>query len=99
MLGAIHGGWTATLLDSAMACAVHSVAKPGFGLTTIDLTINYVRPVTTATGRVRAEGKVLHAGRRIATAEGRLIAPGGKLLAHGITTCMIFPLEDEPEAS
>ena len=96
MLGAMHGGWTATLLDSAMGCAVHSVMKPGFGYTTVDLTINYVRPVTTATGTVRAEGKVLHAGRRIATAEGRLVSADGKLLAHGLTTCMIFSLEAGP---
>jgi uncharacterized protein (TIGR00369 family) len=96
MLGAMHGGWTATLLDSAMGCAVHSVMKPRFGYTTVDLTINYVRPVTTATGTVRAEGKVLHAGRRIATAEGKLVSAEGKLLAHGLTTCMIFSLEAGP---
>lgn len=92
MFGAMHGGWAATLLDSAMGCAVNTVVPAGFHYTTVDLTINYVRPVTEATGEVRAEGKVVHAGRRIATAEGRLTAADGKLLAHGVTTCMIFAL-------
>jgi len=93
MFGAAHGGYAATLLDSAMGCAVHTTVPRGSGYTTIDLTINYVRPVTVETGPVRAEGRVLHAGRRTATAEGRLVAVGdGKLLAHGLTTCLIFPL-------
>lgn len=92
MFGAMHGGWAATLLDSAMGCAVNTVVPAGFHYTTVDLTINYVRPVTEATGEVQAEGKVVHAGRRIATAEGRLTAADGKLLAHGVTTCMIFAL-------
>ena len=95
MFGAMHGGWAATLLDSAMGCAVNTVVPAGFHYTTVDLTINYVRPVTEATGEVRAEGKVVHAGRRIATAEGRLTAVDGKLLAHGVTTCMIFALSQD----
>lgn len=92
MFGAMHGGWAATLLDSAMGCAVNTVVPRGFHYTTVDLTINYVRAVTEATGEVRVEGKVVHAGRRIATAEGRMTAADGRLLAHGITTCMIFAL-------
>ena len=93
MFGAAHGGYAATLLDSAMGCAVHTTVPRGSGYTTVDLTINYVRPVTVETGPVRAERRVLHAGRRTATAEGRLVAVSdGKLLAHGLTTCLIFPL-------
>ena len=93
MFGAAHGGYAATLLDSAMGCAVNTVVPRGSGYTTIDLTINYCRPVTVETGPVRAEGRVLHAGRRTATAEGRLVSVGdGKLLAHGLTTCLIFGL-------
>jgi uncharacterized protein (TIGR00369 family) len=92
MFGAMHGGWAATLLDSAMGCAVNTTVAAGFHYTTVDLTINYVRAVTEATGEVRAEGKVVHAGRRIATAEGRLTTADGRLLAHGVTTCMIFAL-------
>lgn len=93
MFGAAHGGYAATLLDSAMGCAVHTTVPRGSGYTTIDLTINYVRPVTVETGPVRAEGRVLHSGRRTATAEGRLVAAGdGKLLAHGLTTCLVFGL-------
>src|SRR5882724_3241301 len=82
-LGSIHGGYTAALLDSSMACAVHS---------TLEVKINYVRPVTSETGEMRAEGKVIHSGKRIATAEGRLFDSAGKLYAHGTTTCLILSL-------
>lgn len=92
MHGAVHGGWTATLLDSAMGCAVQTVVPRGFGYTTVDLTINYVRAVTEAMGELRAEGKVLHSGRRIATAEGRLADSRGRLVAHGLTTCLVFEI-------
>ena len=93
MFGAAHGGYAATLLDSAMGCAVSTLVPRGSGYTTVDLTINYVRPIRAATGLVRAEGRALHAGRRTATAEGRLVAVAdGKLLAHGLTTCLVFPL-------
>ena len=89
----VHGGYAATLLDSAMGCAVHSTLAAGVGYTTLDLQVRYVRPMTSATGEVRAEGRVLHAGRRQAVAEGRLVgAADGKLLAHGTTTCAVFPL-------
>ena len=93
MFGAVHGGWAATLLDSAMGCAVNTTVPRGSGYTTVDLTVNYVRAVRVETGAVRAEGKVLHQGRRIATAEGRLVAADdGRLLAHGLTTCLVFEL-------
>lgn len=89
-LGTIHGGWTATLLDSAMACAVHSTLKPGQSYTTVEFKVNCVRPITEATGRVRCEGRVISAGRTIATSEGKLIDAHGKLLAHGSETCIIM---------
>jgi uncharacterized protein (TIGR00369 family) len=90
-MGGIHGGWYATLLDSAMGCAVHSKMPPGRGYTTAELSINIVRAIGKAV-RVRAEGKVLHAGRQLATAEGRLYGPDGTLYAHGTTTCLVFEL-------
>lgn len=89
-LGTIHGGWTATLLDSAMACAVHSTLKPEQAYTTVEFKVNCVRPITQATGRVRCEGKVIATGRTIATSEGRLVDAHGKLLAHGVETCIIL---------
>lgn len=91
-IGTIHGGWAATLLDSCMACAVQTTVKKGFGYTTVELKLNLVRPLTDRTGPVRAEGKVIHPGKQIATSEGRLFGPDGKLYAHGTTTCMIFPI-------
>ena len=89
-LGTVHGGYAATLLDSCMGCAVHSTLEPGQGYTTVELKINYVRPITPQTGLVRAEGRLIHPGRQIATADGRLVDAQGKLLAHGTTTCIIF---------
>jgi uncharacterized protein (TIGR00369 family) len=91
-MGAVHGGYMATLLDSCMGCAVHSKLKAGQGYTTVELKVSYVRPLTEETGEVRAEGKIIHAGRQIATAEGRLTDSSGRLLAHASTTCLIFTL-------
>ena len=91
-LDSVHGGYIAALLDSCMACAVHSTLDAGFNYATLEVKINYVRPIVAETGEVRAEGKIVSAGRRIATAEGRLVDSGGKLYAHGTTTCLIFPL-------
>ncbi|MGO1120452.1 PaaI family thioesterase [Rhodovibrionaceae bacterium A322] len=91
-IGSIHGGYHATLLDSCMACAVHTTLEPGQGYTTLEFKLNYVRPLTHKTGKVRAEGKVIHRGNRMATSEGRLVDEEGKLYAHGTETCMIFPL-------
>jgi uncharacterized protein (TIGR00369 family) len=90
-IGSVHGGYAATLLDSAMGCAVHTTLAAGVGYTTLDLQVRYVRAMTKDTGEVRAEGTVVHAGRRQAIAEGRLVsAADGKLLAHGTTTCLIL---------
>lgn len=89
-LGTVHGGWFCTLLDSALGCAVHTTLPAGKGYTTLEVKVNMLRPLTTAVPLVRAEGKVIHAGRQVATAEGRLVGPDGKIYAHGTTTCLIF---------
>lgn len=89
-LGTVHGGWIATLLDSCVGCAVHVSLPAGKGYTTAELKVNYVRPVTQKVGLVRAIGSVIHVGNRMATAEGRLVGPDGKLYAHASTTCFIF---------
>ena len=89
-LGTVHGGVMATLLDSAMGCVVQSMLPVGTSYTTIELKVNYLRPVTMQTGTVYCEGKIIHVGGRIATAEGRLTDAGGKLYAHGTTTCIIL---------
>ena len=91
-IGTVHGGWACTLLDSCMSCAVQTTLKSGFAYTTGELKVNLVRPLTDKTGPVRAEGKVVHPGRQLATAEGRIFGPDGKLYAHGTTTCAIFPI-------
>lgn len=89
-LGTVHGGWIATLLDSCVGCAVHSTLPVGKAYTTAELKVNYVRPVTTRVPLLRAEGKTIHVGNRMATAEGRLVGADGKLYAHASTTCFIF---------
>lgn len=91
-LGSVHGGIAATLLDSVMGCCIHTTLKAGSGYTTVEIKVNYIRAMTHKTGPVRAEGKVINVGSRIATSEGRLIDGSGKLLAHGTTTCLIFPI-------
>jgi uncharacterized protein (TIGR00369 family) len=91
-LGSIHGGIAATLLDSVMGCAIHSTLKAGNGFTTLEIKVNYVRAMTDKTGPVKAEGKIINVGSRVATAEGRLVDGSGRLLAHGTTTCLIFPI-------
>jgi len=91
-MGGVHGGWFATLLDSALGCAVHSLMPVGRGYTTAGLSVNYVRGLTPQVGRVRAEGKALHCGRQLATAEARLFGPDGTLYAHATTTCLVFEL-------
>ena len=95
-LGTVHGGWISTLLDSAMGCAVHSLTKTGQAFTTVDMTISFVRPVFEKTGTLRCEGKVIHAGNRIATSEGRVWDRAGTLVAHGTETCMIFDVAAPP---
>lgn len=91
-IGSVHGGYFATLLDSAMACAVHSTLAQGMGYTTVELSVNFIRPITLETGPIRCIGEVVHGGRRLATAEGRIVDANDKLYAHGTTTCMVFPL-------
>ena len=89
-IGVVHGGLAATLLDSAMGCAVHSMLPAGAGYTTLEIKVNFVRPMTAGTGPVRCEAKLIHLGGRTATAEGRVVDRDGKLYAHGTTTCLIF---------
>ena len=88
--GTVHGGFAATLLDSCMGLAVWSATEKGFGSTTLEFKVSFVRPITPGTGRVRADGTVLTLGRRIGTAEGRLTDAKGRLLVHATTTCLIF---------
>jgi uncharacterized protein (TIGR00369 family) len=89
-IGSVHGGYAATLLDSCMACAVHSMLRAGRGYTTVEIKVNFVRPLSADIGEIRAEGKVIHVGRQIASAEGRLTDARGRLLAHATTTCLVF---------
>ncbi|MGY8661568.1 PaaI family thioesterase [Bradyrhizobium sp. UFLA05-109] len=89
--GTVHGGLTATLLDSCMGLAIQSVLERGVGSTTLEFKISLVRAITLETGQIRAEGRVLNCGRRVGTAEGRVTDTKGRLLAHGTTTCLIFP--------
>ncbi|MBM3600745.1 MAG: PaaI family thioesterase [Alphaproteobacteria bacterium] len=91
-IGSVHGGFAATLLDSAMSCAVHSQLAKGFGYTTLEFKINLVRPITDKTGPITCEGKSLAVGKRIGTSEGRIIDAAGKLYAHGTATCLIFEI-------
>lgn len=89
-IGMVHGGIAATLLDSAMGCAVHSTLPATAGYTTLELKVNYIRPMTSDTGLVRCEGTVIHVGGRTATAQARLVDASGKLYAHATTTCLIL---------
>jgi uncharacterized protein (TIGR00369 family) len=91
-MGTVHGGWYATLLDSALGCAVHTMMPPGRGYTTAELGVNLVKAIGPKAPRVRAEGKVIHCGRQLATAEARLYGPDGTLYAHATTTCLVFDL-------
>lgn len=89
-LGTVHGGWYATLLDSAVGCAVHTAMPAGRAYTTAELSVNIVRAASYKSGPLRAIGTVVHAGRQLATAEGRIVGPDGKLYAHATTTCLVF---------
>ena len=88
--GTVHGAFTAAVLDSAMGLAVVTKLPVGVGQTTLEFKLNFVRPMPAASGEVRGEGRVVHCGRSVATAEGRLVSADGKVIAHGNTTCMIF---------
>ncbi|MDB4950588.1 MAG: hypothetical protein JWM27_3237 [Gemmatimonadetes bacterium] len=89
-IGVVHGGFTATLCDSAMACAVHSTLPAGTGYTTLEMKVSLVRAITVDTGRVTCEGTVIHAGGRVATAEARITDAAGRLYAHATSTCIIL---------
>lgn len=89
-IGTVHGGYAATLLDSAVGCAVHSALKAGQGYTTLELKVAYHRPMTKNTGPVRAEGRVVQLGRRAAFAEGRLVDERGRLYATATSTLLVF---------
>ena len=89
-IGVVHGGLAMTLLDSAMGCSVQTQMPAGGGYTTLEAKTNLVRAITSATGALRAIGKVVHLGKRIATAEARLEDKAGKLYAHATTTCIVL---------
>ncbi len=91
-LGSVHGGWYATLLDSAVGCAIHTMMPAGRSYTTAELSVNIVRAAHLKTGPLRAIGTVIHCGRQLATAEGKVVGPDGKLYAHATTTCLVFDL-------
>ena len=96
LIGTVHGGWAASILDTAMALAAMSTIDEDNRHTTLDIRINYLRPITLGTGKVRAEGTVIQGGRRVAYCEGRLTDAAGKLLSHGTSSCLIFP---KPQSS
>ena len=90
-IGVVHGGLAATLIDSATGCAVQSTLEPGVAYTSLEVKVNFARPITRDTGRVLCEGTIVHRGRTIATAEARLVADAsGKLHAHGTATCLLM---------
>jgi uncharacterized protein (TIGR00369 family) len=93
-LGIAHGGLAATLLDTATGCAINAMMPAGKVFTTLEMKVNYLRPITADCGVIRCEGTVIHAGGRIATAEGRIVDENGKLYAHGTATCMLFRLRE-----
>jgi uncharacterized protein (TIGR00369 family) len=95
-LGTVHGGWLSALLDSALGCAVHTVLPAGHGFTTLDLHVRFIRAVTVAVFRLRAEAQVTHAGSRTVTAEGRIIGPDGKVYATGTTSCLVLKMGTLP---
>ena len=89
-MGVVHGGLAATLLDSALGCAINTMAPPGKAFTTLELKVNFTRPLTQAVGPVTCEARVIHVGSRVATGEARVVDRGGKLYAHGTTTCILY---------
>jgi uncharacterized protein (TIGR00369 family) len=91
-IGSVHGGYAATMLDSVMGLAVHSMLPAGMGYTTLEFKVSFIRAVTKDTGQVRSEGRTLNVGRRAASAEARITDAKGRLLAHATTTCLIFEL-------
>jgi uncharacterized protein (TIGR00369 family) len=94
-IGSVHGGYAATLLDSAMGLAVHTMLPAGTGYTTLEFKISFIKGMTRDTGPVRSEGRTLNVGRRTATAEARITDSKGRLLAHATTTCLVFEIPNE----
>ncbi|MPY94720.1 MAG: hotdog fold thioesterase [Acidimicrobiia bacterium] len=90
-MGMVHGGIAATMLDSAMGCALLTTLEAGWGFTTLDLNVHFTRGVAPGSGLLRADGTVVHRGRRVATGEGRVTDEHGRLVAHATTTCMLLP--------
>jgi len=93
-MGTVHGGWYATILDSALGCAVHTMLPAGRGYTTSQLNLHLVRSIPLGVARVQAVGEVVHCGRQLATSEGQLLGPDGSLYAHATCTCLIFDLPE-----
>ena len=91
LIGSVHGGWAASILDSALALATLSTLAPEQGFTTVDIRVNYLRPLTVETGEVRAEGRVLQVGRKLGYSEARLTDPAGRLICHGTGSCLVLP--------
>jgi len=91
-IGMVHGGYAATLLDSCVGCAIHTMFPAGKGYSTLELKVNYIRALTDKTGPIRAEGRVINVGSQVAVAEGRITDVNGKLYAHATTTCLVFPI-------
>jgi uncharacterized protein (TIGR00369 family) len=89
-IGSVHGGIVTTLLDSAMGCALHTTLPAGVIYTTLELKVNFVRPVVESSGALRAEGKLVHRGASVSTAEARLVDRGGTLFAHATSTLLIL---------
>ena len=96
--GMVHGGWPLTMIDRATTCAAHTLLPAGVGSTTVETKANFSRPITENSGRVRAEGRVVGRGRRIISAEARLLDSAGRVLAHGTSTIMVLSA-DSPDAT
>jgi len=94
-IGSVHGGYAATLLDSAMGLAIHSMLPAGSGYTTLEFKVSFIRGMSKESGTVRTEGRTLNVGRRAATAEARITDASGRLLAHATTTCLVFEIPKE----
>lgn len=97
-IGSIHGGYAATLLDTAMGCAVHSTIQAGEGYASLEIKIAYHKPITPHTGELRIEGRIVSRGARVAAAEGRITDAKGELIASGTTTCLIFAVKEDVRA-
>lgn len=97
--GVAHGGFAATLLDSALTCAINTTAPPGRTFTTLELKVNFTRPLRREVGEVRCEATVIHVGGRTATAEARIVGPDGKIYAHGTTTCILISTAEDAKGA